>query len=103
MMFFNPSLLLIANNRLGGLPWSEAVPMILFAFIGLVAFSAATLRYLHRRTNLLQTLLLLVASIILIIPTSLIWNVAALALLALVYFWQKAGSRNEPPGVVATA
>ena len=50
-----------------------------------------------------STLILLVASIILIIPTSLIWNVAALALIAVVYFWQKAGSRNEPPGVVATA
>lgn len=97
MMFFNPSLLLIANNRLGGLPWTEALPMILFAFIGLVAFSAATLRFLHRRTNGLQTLLLLVASFTLIIPTALIWNLAALALLALVYLWQKAGSRNEPP------
>ncbi|BDP41393.1 hypothetical protein DAETH_13620 [Deinococcus aetherius] len=103
MMFFNPSLLLIANNRLGGLPWGEAIPMILFAFIGLVAFSAATLRYLHRRTNLLQTLILLVASFILIIPTHIFWNLAALGLIAVVYFWQKAGSRNEPPAVVATA
>lgn len=103
MMFFNPSLLLIAGNRLGGLPWAEAIPMILFAFIGLVAFSAATLRYLHRRTNLLQTLILLVASFILIIPTHIFWNLAALGLIAAVYFWQKAGSRNEPPAVVATA
>lgn len=103
MMFFNPSLLLIAGNRLGGLPWVEAVPMVLFAFIGLVAFSAATLRYLHRRTSLLQTLLLLVASFILIIPTQIVWNLAALALIAAVYFWQKAGSRGEPPAVVAAA
>lgn len=97
MMFFNPALLLIANNRLGGVPLGEAVPMILFAFIGLVAFSAATLRFLHRRTNPVQTLMLLVAAFILIIPTHLIWNLAALGLVALVYFWQKAGSRQEPP------
>lgn len=101
MMFFNPSLLLIANGRLGGLPWAEAIPMILFAFIGLVAFSAATLRFLHRRTNGLQTLLLLVASFILIIPTHLFWNLAALGLIAVVYFWQKGGSRSRPPAVPA--
>ncbi|WP_221088572.1 TRAP transporter permease [Deinococcus aquaedulcis] len=97
MMFFNPQLLLIADGRMNGIGWTEAIPMVLFAFIGLVAFSAATLRFLHRRTNLLQTLLLLVASFILIIPTSLIWNLGALGIIALVYFWQKAGARREPP------
>lgn len=97
MMFFNPQLLLIANGRLGGVTWTEAIPMILFAFIGLVAFSAATLRFLHRRTNPLQALLLLVAALILIIPTHILWNLAALALIAAVYFWQKTGSRAEPP------
>ncbi|MVN85999.1 TRAP transporter fused permease subunit [Deinococcus sp. HMF7620] len=96
MMFFNPQLLLIAGSRLNGISWVDAVPMVIFAFIGLVAFSAATLRFLHRRTNPLQMLMLLVASFILIIPTSLVWNLAALALIALVYFWQKAG-RQEPP------
>ncbi|KEF35148.1 C4-dicarboxylate ABC transporter [Deinococcus sp. RL] len=99
MMFFNPSLLLIAGNRIGGLPWTEALPMIFFAFLGLVAFSAATLRYLHRRTNPVQTLALLVAALLLIAPTALVWNLVALALFAGVYFWQKAGSRDEPPGV----
>ncbi|SEI65639.1 TRAP transporter, 4TM/12TM fusion protein [Deinococcus reticulitermitis] len=103
MMFFNPQLLLIANDRLGGLPWTEAIPMVVFAFIGLVAFSAATLRFLHRRTNLLQTLLLLVASFILIIPTQLLVNLAALGLIALVYFWQKAGARSEPPAPLSAA
>ncbi|ACO45633.1 TRAP transporter permease [Deinococcus deserti] len=102
MMFFNPQLLLIANNRLGGLPLGEAIPMVLFAFIGLVAFSAGTLRFLHRRTNLVQTLLLLVASFILIIPTDIVWNLGALALIALVYFWQKAG-RTGPPSPVTRA
>ena len=97
MMFFNPQLLLIAGDRLGGLPLAEAVPMVLFAFIGLVAFSAATLRFLHRRTNPVQMLLLLVAAFVLIIPTHLFYNLGALALIAAVYFWQKAGSRNEPP------
>jgi len=101
MMFFNPQLLLIANNRLGGLPLGEAVPMVLFAFIGLVAFSAATLRFLHRRTSLLQTLMLLAASLILIIPTHVLWNLGALALIALVYFWQKAGSRQDHPPLAA--
>lgn len=100
MMFFNPVLLLIAEvdgkATLGAVPWSEAVPMIIFAFIGLVAFSAATLRFLHRKTNPVQFILLLAASFILIIPTDLIWNVAALGMIAAVYFWQKAGSRNEP-------
>jgi len=62
MMFFNPQLLLIAHDRLGGLPLAEAIPMILFAFIGLVAFSAATLRFLHRKTNPVQMLMLLVAA-----------------------------------------
>ncbi|MBZ9711664.1 TRAP transporter permease [Deinococcus multiflagellatus] len=97
MMFFNPQLLLIAGGRLNGVGWAEAVPMVLFAFIGLVAFSAATLRFLHRRTNVLQTLLLLIASFILIIPTHVLWNLAALGLIGLVYLWQKAGARREPP------
>lgn len=103
MMFFNPQLLLIANDRLGGLPWTEALPMVLFAFIGLVAFSAATLRFLHRRTNLLQSLILLAASFILIIPTHILYNLGALGLIALVYFWQKAGARSEPPAPLRTA
>lgn len=103
MMFFNPQLLLIANNQLGGLPLAEAVPMVIFAFIGLVAFSAATLRFLHRKTNPLQMLLLLVASFVLIIPTQIIWNLGALALIAAVYFWQKAGSRTEPPAPLSAA
>ncbi|QII21802.1 TRAP transporter permease [Deinococcus wulumuqiensis R12] len=103
MMFFNPQLLLIANNQLGGLPLAEAIPMVIFAFIGLVAFSAATLRFLHRKTNPLQMLLLLVASFVLIIPTQIIWNLGALALIAAVYFWQKAGSRSEPPAPLSAA
>jgi TRAP transporter 4TM/12TM fusion protein len=97
MMFFNPQLLLIANDRLGGLAFGDAVLMVVFAFIGLVAFSAATLRFLHRRTNPVQALMLLVASFMLIIPTHMLINLAALGLIALVYFWQKAGSRREPP------
>ncbi|GAA0500270.1 TRAP transporter permease [Deinococcus depolymerans] len=101
MMFFNPQLLLIAGGRLNGVPFGEAVFMVVFAFIGLVAFSAATLRFLHRRTNPLQTLLLLLASFILIIPTQIVWNLAALALIALVYFWQKVGSRAGPPPLAA--
>ncbi|UBV43891.1 TRAP transporter permease [Deinococcus taeanensis] len=103
MMFFNPQLLLIANGRLGGVGWGEAIPMIIFAFIGLVAFSAATLRFLHRRTNPLQMLLLLVASFILIIPTHILWNLLALGLIAAVYFWQKLGGRAEPPAATLTA
>ncbi|MDO4244530.1 MAG: TRAP transporter permease, partial [Deinococcus sp.] len=103
MMFFNPQLLLIANNQLGGLPLAEAIPMVIFAFIGLVAFSAATLRFLHRKTNPVQMLMLLVAAFILIIPTQIIWNLGALALIAAVYFWQKAGSRNEPPAPLSAA
>ncbi|MBB6017520.1 TRAP transporter 4TM/12TM fusion protein [Deinococcus radiopugnans ATCC 19172] len=97
MLFFNPQLLLIANNRLSGLGFGDAVFMILFAFIGLVAFSAATMRFLHRKTNPLQALLLLIASFMLIIPTHLLVNLLALGLIAAVYFWQKAGSRREPP------
>ncbi|GGM06347.1 TRAP transporter permease [Deinococcus aerophilus] len=100
MMFFNPQLLLIANDRLSGLPFGEAVLMILFAFTGLVAFSAATMRFLHRKTNPVQALMLLVASFMLIIPTHMLVNLAALGLIALVYFWQKAGSRREPPSSV---
>ncbi|PNY82821.1 C4-dicarboxylate ABC transporter [Deinococcus koreensis] len=103
MMFFNPQLLLIAGGRLGGLPLGEAIPMVIFAFIGLVAFSAATLRFLHRRTNPVQFVMLLVASFILIIPTHIFWNLGALALIGLVYFWQKAGSRAEPPPALSAA
>ena len=103
MMFFNPQLLLIAHDRLGGLPLAEAIPMILFAFIGLVAFSAATLRFLHRQTNPVQMLMLLVAAFVLIIPTPIAYNLGALALIAAVYFWQKAGSRREPPAPLPTA
>ncbi|WP_026298594.1 TRAP transporter permease [Deinococcus aquatilis] len=103
MMFFNPVLLLIKDGKLGGVPLGEAVPMILFAFIGLVAFSAATLRFLHRKTNPIQMIMLLAAAFILIIPTSIVWNIAALGLIALVYFWQKAGSRNEPSSPLPAA
>lgn len=77
--------------------------MILFAFIGLVAFSAATLRFLHRKTNPVQMLMLLVAAFVLIIPTHIAYNLGALALIAAVYFWQKAGSRREPPAPLPTA
>jgi len=97
MMFFNPTLLLIAGGRLSGLSFADAVPMIVFAFLGLVAFTAATMRFLHRRTNPVQMLLLLIASFMLIIPSALVWNLAALALIAAVYFWQKAAARSEPP------
>ena len=103
MMFFNPQLLLIANNKLGGLPLGEAIPMVIFAFIGLVAFSAATLMYFHRRTNIVQFLMLLVAAFILIIPTHILYNLAALGLMAIVYAWQRAGSRNEPPTSLPSA
>ncbi|MGM9320301.1 TRAP transporter permease [Deinococcus aquaticus] len=103
MMFFNPQLLLIANGRLNGVPFGEAVFMVIFAFIGLVAFSAATMRFLHRKTNPVQMLLLLIASFILIIPTQIVWNLTALALIAAVYFWQKAGSRSEPPATLSAA
>lgn len=77
--------------------------MVIFAFIGLVAFSAATMRFLHRKTNPVQMLLLLIASFILIIPTQIVWNLTALALIAAVYFWQKAGSRSEPPATLNAA
>jgi TRAP transporter 4TM/12TM fusion protein len=103
MMFFNPSLLLIQDGRLGALPWTEAIPIIFFAFLGLVAFGAATLRFLHRRTNPLQMLLLLVAAFILMIPNGVLYDLGALGLIALVYFWQKAGSRREPPAALPTA
>jgi hypothetical protein len=33
----------------------------------------------------------------LIIPSALVWNLAALSLIAAVYFWQKAAARSEPP------
>ncbi|MFC3835527.1 MULTISPECIES: TRAP transporter permease [Deinococcus] len=103
MMFFNPQLLLIQDGRLGGVPFWDAAFMVVFAFIGLVAFSAATLRFLHRRTNPVQMILLLVASFILIIPTHIAYNLGALALIAAVYFWQKAGSRAEPPSGLPAA
>ena len=41
--------------------------------------------------------LLLVAAFILIIPTHILYNLAAIGLMAVVYFWQKASSRSEPP------
>ena len=68
-----------------------------------MAFSAATLRFLHRRTNPLQFLMLLAASFILIIPTALVWNLGALALIGLVYAWQKAEGRRDGGTGVAVA
>ncbi|WP_431308149.1 TRAP transporter permease [Deinococcus arenicola] len=103
MMFFNPQLLLIANNKLSGLSFGNAIFMIIFAFIGLVAFSAATMRFLHRKTNPVQMLMLLVASFMLIIPSHILVNLGALGLIALVYFWQKAASRSEPPTTLPLA
>ena len=41
----------VVAAKVGGLPLAEAVPMVIFAFIGLVAFSAATLPELLRRTE----------------------------------------------------
>ena len=51
----------------------------------------------------LQMLMLLVAAFVLIIPTHIAYNLGALALIAAVYFWQKAGSRSEPPAPLPTA
>ncbi|WP_245588569.1 TRAP transporter permease [Deinococcus pimensis] len=83
MMFFNPQLLLIGVGSFG-----EGVWMVLTAFVGLTAFSAATLGFLHRPGGVLERLALLAAAFLLITP-GLTTDLVGFALLGGVYAWQR--------------
>ncbi|MBB6098046.1 TRAP transporter 4TM/12TM fusion protein [Deinobacterium chartae] len=83
MMFFNPQLLLIGVNSFGEGAWITVT-----AFMGMVAFAAATLGFLHRRTNILERLVLLASALLLITP-GFTTDLFGFAALGGVYLWQK--------------
>jgi TRAP-type uncharacterized transport system fused permease subunit len=70
------------------------------ALLGTLAFSALTMGYFIRKTNLIEWLILAVATVLLYWPT-LITDGAGLVLVAIVYVSQKArNKRDEAAGLV---
>ena len=72
------------------------------AVLGTLAFSALTMGYFIRRTNLVEWLILAVATVLLYWPT-LITDGAGLLLVAVVYFSQKARNRRDEGSGLAAA
>jgi TRAP-type uncharacterized transport system fused permease subunit len=64
------------------------------AVLGTLAFSALTMGYFIRKTNLIEWLILAVATVLLYWPT-LITDAAGLVLVAIVYMSQKARNRRD--------
>ncbi|AFV75900.1 TRAP transporter, 4TM/12TM fusion protein [Thermus oshimai JL-2] len=83
MFFFNPKLLLIGVESLG-----EGVWIFLTALLGMTAFSASLVGFLHKRTNLLERALLMAAALTLVVP-GLLTDAIGLGLLLLVYLAQR--------------
>lgn len=67
---------------------------IFSAFLGTIAFSALTMGYLIRRTNIIEWVLLAPATLLLYWPT-FITDGAGLVLVAIVYFSQKMRNKKE--------
>ncbi|PYE54499.1 TRAP transporter permease [Deinococcus yavapaiensis] len=91
MIFFNPALLLIGVNSVG-----EGIWIALTAFVGLSAFSAGTLGFLHRRTNVLERVALIVAGLLLV-PTNPVLDMVGAGLFLGVYLLQRARRTVAPP------
>ncbi|GLV49027.1 C4-dicarboxylate ABC transporter [Thermus sp. LT1-2-5] len=83
MFFFNPKLLLLGVE--GPL---EAAWIFLSALLGMTAFSASLVGFLHKRTNLLERVLLLAAALTLVVP-GLVTDALGLGLLGLTYLLQR--------------
>ncbi|WP_298630174.1 TRAP transporter permease [uncultured Thermus sp.] len=83
MFFFSPKLLLIGVESLG-----EGVGIVLSALLGMTAFSASLVGFLHKRTTLLERALLMAAALTLVVP-GLLTDALGLALFLLVYAMQR--------------
>ncbi len=83
MFFFNPKLLLLGVGSL----W-EGVGVFLTALLGLTAFSAALVGFLHKPTRWWERLLLLAAALALVYP-GLLTDALGLGLFLLVYLLQR--------------
>ncbi|MGC8904404.1 TRAP transporter permease [Thermus sp.] len=83
MFFFNPKLLLLGVASVG-----EGLWVFLTALLGMAAFSAALVGFLHRPTNLLERALLLGAALTLVVP-GLLTDAIGLGLFLLTYLLQR--------------
>ncbi|TBH21757.1 TRAP transporter permease [Thermus thermamylovorans] len=83
MFFFNPALLLLGVEGF----WEGAF-VVLSAFLGLVAFSAGLVGFLHKPTLPLERLALLAAGLVLVWP-GLLTDTVGLGLVLLVYAYQR--------------
>ncbi|WP_243026728.1 TRAP transporter permease [Thermus albus] len=83
MFFFSPKLLLLGVESLG-----EGVGIVLSALLGMTAFSASLVGFLHKRTTLLERALLMAAALTLVVP-GLLTDAIGLALFLLVYAIQR--------------
>ncbi len=72
------------------------------ALLGTLAFSALTMGYLIRKTNLIEWLILAVSTVLLYWPT-FITDGAGLVLVAIVYISQKARNKRDDAAGLATA
>ncbi len=80
---------------------SKVASSMFSALLGTLAFSALTMGYFIRKTNLVEWLILAVATVLLFWPT-LVTDAAGLVLVAIVYASQKARNRrDEQQGLAA--
>ncbi|MCS6867358.1 MAG: TRAP transporter permease [Thermus sp.] len=83
MFFFSPKLLLLGVESLG-----EGVWIFLSALLGMTAFSASLVGFLHKRTTWPERALLMAAALTLVVP-GLVTDALGLGLFLLVYALQR--------------
>lgn len=83
MFFFNPKLLLLGVNGV-----LEGAWIVLSALLGMTAFSASLIGFLHKRATLLERAFLMAAALTLVVP-GFLTDLVGLALLLLVYLVQR--------------
>jgi len=83
MFFFNPKLLLLGVGS-----WGEGLGIFLTALLGMTAFSASLVGFLHKPTTLLERALLMAAALALVVP-GLVTDLLGFGLFGLVYLWQR--------------
>jgi len=83
MFFFNPKLLLLGVASWGGGAW-----IFLTALLGMTAFSASLVGFLHKPTTLLERAFLMAAALTLVVP-GLLTDLLGLGLFGLVYLVQR--------------
>jgi TRAP transporter 4TM/12TM fusion protein len=83
MFFFNPKLLLLGVGS-----WGEGLGIFLTALLGMTAFSASLVGFLHKPTTLLERAFLMAAALALVVP-GLVTDLLGFGLFGLVYLWQR--------------